>query len=56
MQEGDKCEQKSREQQEKPASLEAEGIPEGEAVHLPRAAGQPGKTEGVRGFGTRRWE
>lgn len=35
-------------------SLEAEGIPEGEAAHLPNATGQSGEREGVVGFGTRR--
>lgn len=32
---------KAGEQQEKVVSLEAEGIPEGEAAHLPSTAGQP---------------
>lgn len=36
------------------ASLEAEGISEGEAAYLPSAAGQPGMRDGVAGFGTRR--
>lgn len=45
---------KAGEQQEKGVSLEAEGIPEGEAAHLPRAGGQSGERESVAGFATRR--